>query len=246
LIELVAEVETPIKDAILVFDNQAKETKRVMAQEHINKTATDLLLNDKYSSKLIVSNEYLNVSMSVKKVKEDIEARAFILQQEQNQEIQNLQIIKDTIENCNKNIDAKMYIEDFKMVIEEDPLSNVLHVINGRCERIKANELKAIEDRKARAEKEVLERIARAEREAIIKAKIEILKANAENEKEVVPAAEPPKEVIIPVIEREIKLDEKMYFIEMRVEGSLQAVKDLSQFLRTNNYKYEATNKGLM
>jgi len=173
LIELVAEVEAPIKEAILVFDNEARETKRVMAQEHIDKLATDLLLNDKYSSRLIVSSEYLNVSMSVKKVKEDIEARAFILQQEQNQEIENIQIIKNTIETVNKGIDAKISFEDFETEIKLNPVINVIANINARAERIKANELKAIEDRKAKAEKEVLERIAKAEREATEKVRVE-------------------------------------------------------------------------
>ena len=276
LVGLVVDVETPIKESILVFDDKAREIKREIAQEHINKLTIDLLLNDKYGSQLIVSSEYTNVNMSVKKIKEDIEKRALLLQQEQNQEAENLQIIKDTIENCNNNIDAKMYIEDFKMVIEEDPISNVLHVINGRCERIKANELKAIEDRKAAAEKEVLERIAKAEREVAEKTRIEernirIAKEELEYKEnmklkaiEEAEAFEKHKEELernkaTEKLEQEAKLrtmarnidleptTEKLYFIDMKVtNATMTEVKALSQFLKDNNYNYEATNKGEM
>ena len=173
LIGLVVDVENPIKESILVFDDKAREVKREIAQEHINKLTTDLVLNDKYGSQLIVTSEYTNVNMSVKKIKEDIEKRASLLQQEMNQEAENLQIIKDTIKSVNTGIDVKMDIEDFKMIIESDPISMVIRAINNRAERIKDNELKAVEDRKLKAEKEVLERIAQAEREATEKTRIE-------------------------------------------------------------------------
>ena len=276
LVGLVVDVETPIKESILVFDDKAREVKREIAQEHINKLTTDLTLNDKYGSRLIVSSEYTNVNMSVKKIKEDIEKRALLLQQEQNQEAENLQIIKDTIENCNKSIDGKMDIEDFKLVIDESPISNVLHVINGRCERIKENELKAIEDRKLKAEKEVLERIAKAEREAAEKTRIEernirIAKEAAEDTErlrlkaiEEAETFEKHKEELernkaTEKLEQEAKLrtmarninleptTEKLYFIDMKVtNATVTEVKALSQFLKDNNYKYEATNKGEM
>ena len=268
LIGLVAEVETPIKEAISVFDIAAREAKRVMAQEYINTTVIDLPLNDKYGSQLIVLDEYMNVSMSVKKVKEDIEKRALLLQQEQNQEAENLQIIKETIDNCNKNIDAVMYIEDFKMVIEFETISTVIQNITSRAERIKTNELKAIEDRKAAAEKEVQERIAKAEREAVEKTRIEernirIAKEEVEaeklktlNEKERLNNVEYEAKLKLEheakfrEMNRNIDLEpttEKLYFIDMKVtNATLAEVKALSQFLKDNNYDYEATNKGAM
>lgn len=174
LIGLVEEMETPIKDGIAVFDDKAREVKRQIAIEHINKVTIDLPLNEKYSNQLTVLKEYTNASMSVKKLKEDIDKRGYLLQQEQQQEAENLQIIKDTIENCNKSIDAKLDIQDFQSLIDtEAPISKVLAAINDRSDRIKANELKAIADNKAKAEKVVLDRIAKAEHEAAEKARIE-------------------------------------------------------------------------
>lgn len=166
LISLVAEVETPIKAAILIFDNEARAKKKLVAQIHIDKAIIDFQLDSKYGSRLIVLEEYSNVSVTVKKVIEDIEMKALLLQHEQQQEAEKLQIIKDTIENCNKDIDAKMSIEDFKMYMDE-PTPIILNSITSRAERIKVNELKAVEDRKAKAEKEVLERIVKAEMAAV-------------------------------------------------------------------------------
>ena len=276
LIGLVVDVESPIKESILVFDDKAREVKREIAQEHINKLTTDLVLNDKYSSRLIVSSEYLTVAMSVKKIKEDIEKRALLLQQEQQQEADNLQIIKNTIETVNKGIDAKILLEDFKTEIELNPAVNVIANINARAERIKANELKAIEDRKLKAEKETLERIAKAEHEAAEKTRIEerniriakeeseyaekmklkVIEEAAEFEKH---KEEIEKNKATEKLEQEAKLremarnvdleptEEKLYFIDMRVENATIAeVKALSQFLKDNNYKYKAIDKGEM
>lgn len=268
LIGLVSDARTPLKASIEVFDDKARGIKREIAQEHINKLTTDLLLNDKYGSQLIVSSEYTNVNMSVKKIKEDIEKRALLLQQEQQQEADNLQIIKNTIETVNKGIDAKMLLEDFKTEIELSPVINVIANINARAERIKANELKAVEDRKLKTEKEVLERIAQAEREAAEKTRIEernirIAEENIEAEKlktlkekerlnnvEYEAKLKLEHEAKFREMNRNINLEsitEKLYFIDMKViNATMTEVKALSQFLKDNNYKYEATNKGGM
>jgi len=261
LIGLVVDVENPIKESILVFDDKAREVKREIAQEHINKLTTDLLLNNKYGSQLIVSSEYTNVNMSVKKIKEDIEKRALLLQQEQNQEAENLQIIKNTIETVNKGIDAKILLEDFKTEIELSPVINVIANINARAERIKANELKAIKDRKAAAEKEVLERIAMATRAATEQARVEEnarISEIAKEELRLKGIEDAKRNKVTEKLEQEAKLrtmardidlepTEKLYFIDMKVvNATIKEVKALSQFLKDNNYKYEATNKGEM
>ncbi|HEY5563893.1 MAG TPA: DUF1351 domain-containing protein [Clostridiaceae bacterium] len=228
LVGLIVEVENPIKQAISVFDDKAREIKRLMAQTHIESMVKELLLNDKYSSKLIVHDEYMNVSMSVKKVKEDIERRGYLLQQEQQQEVENLQIIKDTIENCNKNIDAKLDISDFQMLINtEFPISQILSTINDRAERTKANELKAIADNKAKAEKLVLERIEKAKFEEAEKVRIE--ERNKRIAKE---AAEEKERLRLKAIE-----DEKTE----KLNKELQA--ERTQYLKDEAEKNKATEK---
>jgi len=257
LIALVAEVENPIKEGITVFDQKKKDANRKIAEDIITEAIKEHGLNEKYSSGLNVLDKYTNLTSKPSDVKNDVEQRLFILLQEQQQEEECLQIMKDTIENVNKNIDAKLSLEDFQSLLDmkASPVK-IMQEINARAERIKFNELKAVAEKEARAEKEVLERIAKAEREAVIKAEnLARIERELKEEKErevkalnqnIVIEVDPIKEVIIPVIEREIQLNEKMYFIEMRVEGTLQEIKNLSQFLRDNKYNYNATDKGEM
>lgn len=292
---VISNAKIPLKANIQVFDDAEKEKKKLIAIEHINKTITDLVLNDKYSIRLTVLDTYGNVSMSIKKLKEDIEKRGYLLQQEQQQEAENLQIIKDTIENCNKNIDAKLDIQDFQMMINaNETISIILHTINERAERIKVNELKAIADNKAKAEKLVLERIEKAKREEAEKTRIE--ERNIQIAKEAAEDTERLKRQNLAKIERELKEEKenelriiaqnqidldaklekeanekifkrqketkseianyaketippikekvKMYFIEMRVEGEIEKIMELSKFLKENHYSYKASDKG--
>jgi len=174
LIGLVEEVEEPIKSAIKIFDDKVREKKRLQATEFIKENIVNLKLGDKYAEKLTVLDEYAGLSISIKKIREDIERRSLLLKQEQKQDVENLQIIKNDIENANKIIDAKLDIKDFQSLIDtEVPISQILSTINERAERIKSNEEKAIANRKAKAEKEVLDRIAKAEKEAAEKVRIE-------------------------------------------------------------------------
>lgn len=262
LIDLVVKVENPLKDGISVFDQKKKDANRKIAEDIILNAITEYELNEKYGKQLTVVDKYCNLTAKASDVKTDVEQRVFLLLQEQTREIETLQIMKDTIENINKNIDAKLSIQDFQAMIDmnSSPV-RIMAQINARGERIREAELQAIEDRKAKAEKEVLDRIARAEREAI--AKVEIERKNREIEAEKIRIANLPKEIIqeikkevVPIQEHiEVPIPQSteepikpktLYFIEMRVEGNLDEIKALSQFLRDREYKYVATNKGLI
>ncbi|MBU3126773.1 DUF1351 domain-containing protein [Clostridium tagluense] len=262
LIELIVTVENPIKKGISVFDQKKRDANRKIAEDIILSAITEYELNEKYGKQLNVLDKYCNLTAKASDVKTDVEQRVFLLLQEQTREIETLQIMKDTIENINKNIDAKLSIQDFQALIDmnSSPV-RIMAQINARGESVRRSELQAIEERKAKAEKEVLDRIARAEREIIEKAEIE--RKNKEIEAEKIRIANLPKEVIPEVEKKVAPLQERievpaprfietptksktLYFIEMRVEGNLDEIKALSQFLRDREYKYIATNKGLI
>lgn len=264
LIALITTVEDPIKRGISVFDQKKKDANREIAENIILNAITEYGLNEKYGKQLTVVDKYCNLTAKASDVKTDVEQRVFLLLQEQTREIETLQIMNDTIENINKGIDAKLSIQDFQALIDmNDSPVRIMAQINARGESVRRSELQAIEARKAKAEKEVLDRIARAEREAIAKAEIE--RKNKESEAEKLRVANLPKEEIKPVmVDAEVSNEPQfveaeviepiqepaktkiLYFIEMRVEGDLNEIKSLSQFLRDREYKYVATNKGLI
>ncbi|WP_283703445.1 DUF1351 domain-containing protein [Clostridium perfringens] len=88
LIKLIADVEKPIKDGIKVFDDKRREKKKQKALEIIKESIINHNLSKEYASKLTVKNEYLNLSKSLKSIREDIESRAALLEREQEDEKQ--------------------------------------------------------------------------------------------------------------------------------------------------------------
>ena len=238
LIGLIADAEQPIKDGISVFDDKKREEKRVKAEELIAKAIAEYELNEEYAKQLTVLDKYMNLSGTNKVHVEDIEVRALSLQKEQLADAEREQIVTDTIENVNKNIDAKLCVEDFQNLLDTKASTvKIIQDINARADRIKASEEKAIEDRKAKAEKEVLERIAAAEREVLAKAAAEKVEPTPRREPVVVQPE--PRQVPEPV-------NEPIRYVEMNVKGTRSNLMALSNFLKTNGYEYSVMNQGLI
>ena len=269
LIALVTEVESPLKAGIEIFNQKARDEKKEIAIKIISEFITENKLEYKFSRELTVIDKYMNLTAKESEVSDDVSKRGFLLLQQQKTEIETLQIMNDTIVNLNKNIDAKLSIEDFQSLIDTNTSPvKIMAEINSRAERIKVNEIKAIEDRKVKAEKETLERIAKAEREAVEKTRIEernvrIVEENIEAEK--LKTLKEKERLNNVEYEAKLKLEhgakfremnrnidlepttEKLYFIDMKVtNATLTEVRALSQFLKDNNYNYKATNKGAM
>jgi len=296
LISLVEDAEKPLKAGIAVFDQKKKDSNRKIAEDIILAAIKEHGLIEKYSVGLTVLDKYTNLTAKPKDVKNDVEQRLFLLLQEQEQEIETLQIMKDTIVNVNKNIDAKLSLQDFQSLIDMNASPvKVMAEINARAERIRLSEEKAIADKAARAEKIVQERIAKAEREAAEKTRIEernirIAKEAAEDTEKlrliaIVQTEENAERLKLKATEkleqeaklrevarnvhigtkpiREVEFDkqiaekatvpdkeanpnEKIYFIEMRAEGTIGEITALGGFLKDNGYTYTVTDKGVL
>ena len=141
LVSLIGEVEQPIKDGIVEFDNKRREEKRNKAVEYIKESIEQHGLDEKRAAKLTVIDKYLNLSASGKSVKEDIEQRALMLLQVQDRELGVIQVINGTIKAVNEGINTKLKIDDFKTLIEMNtPVAKIIEEIHKRAERIKEAE----------------------------------------------------------------------------------------------------------
>lgn len=221
LMGLIAEAEQPIKEGINVFDNKRREEKRNKALELIKESIQAHQLNEKYAANLNVLDKYLNLSASVKNVREDIEQRAVNLAKEQEDEIKAKEMQKATIlatiDSVNVNINSKLKIEDFQRYIDMNyPLDGIVREINVRAEAI----------RKAENPPEPP------------KAKVEEVKP-VEPVKEQIPVSESP----IPVQEPKKKT---LYFYELRVTGDEEFMLKLKELLQSDGVKYETINKGVV
>ena len=147
LIALVEKAEKPIKEGISVFDDEKREEKRQKALELIQESIQAHGLKQKFADKLTVLDKYMNLSASVKSVKDDIEQRTFLLVNEQAKEEEIIQIIKTTIENVNKTIKASIQYEDFKSLVESGyPIPKIIERINQMADKIRLAENPPVEE----------------------------------------------------------------------------------------------------
>lgn len=218
LIGLIADVEKPIKEGIKVFDDKRREEKRQKALELIKESVTNHNLSKENASKLTVKNEYLNLSKSLKSIKEDIESRALLLEREQEAEKQRKEMLRVSIENAistaNEDIKTKLKFEDFTKYIEFGwPLDRILKEIND-----KSTMIKEAEKPKEQPKVEVKDQV---------QTPLDISKQVENTKREV---------------KEEIKQDK--FFVDIYVEHNFEMIQALSNFLRENGYTYQVNGKG--
>lgn len=214
LISLVEAAEHPIKSGILVFDQKRKEEKRLAAVNLIEEFIQSYSLEEKYASKLTVLPKYLNLTESLKNVREDLELRANMIKKEQDTEKAQYEMlvatVKTTLESVNKTINTPLKYEDFKKYIDYGwDVVRIIKEINDRAELI----------REAEKPKEVVQ----------------------DQEIKVEPI-EPVK--VQEVVPQEPKQEESLFYVDIKVIHSKSQIEKLSLFLRENGYKYEVNSKG--
>jgi hypothetical protein len=214
LITLVENAEKPIKEGISIFDDKKREEKRQKALELIQESIEASGLKQKFADKLTVLDKYMNLSASVKSVKDDIEQRAFLLVNEQAKEEEIIQIIKTTIENVNKTIKTPIQYEDFKNLVEGGyPIPKIIERINQMAEKIKLAENPPVEEPKEEIPVQ-----------AVTTPKVE------KYVQESIPTGATQKE--------------QLYFVTFKIIGNVHQTAALGQFLRDSGYKYEVLDKG--
>lgn len=214
LISLVEAAEQPIKSGILIFDQKRKDEKRVAAVNLIGEFIETYGLEEKYSGRLTVLPKYLNLTESLKNVREDIELRAAILKKEQDTEKAQYEMlvatVKTTLESVNKTINTPLKYEDFKKYIDYGwDAVRIIKEINDRAELI----------REAERPKEVVQA------QEIKVEPIEVVKVQE-------------------VVSEEPKQEESLFYVDIKVVHSKPMIEKLSLFLRENGYKYVVNSKG--
>lgn len=220
LIGLISEAEQPIKDGIVIFDNKRREEKRTKALELIKESIETHQLSEKYAAKLDVLDKYLNLSGSVKSVREDIEQRAINLAKEQEDEIKAKEMQKATIlatiESVNVNINSKLKIEDFQRYIDMNlPLDRIVREINVRAESIRKAE------NPPEPPKEEIK-------------PVEPVKENKTVSADIKPIKEP------------VKQTERLYFYELKVIANEENMLKLKELIQSDGFQYETLNKGII
>ena len=144
LTALIGEVKKPIKEGITIFDTKRKEEKKKQAEEIIKECILNLALSEKYSRQLTVLDKYINLSVSKKSVKEDIEARGQALKMQQNAEIKEIESMKESINayinSMNEDINTKLNADDYYKYIPGSNITRIMEIIKREHDKVKLAE----------------------------------------------------------------------------------------------------------
>lgn len=213
LIALVESVEQPIKEGIKGFDDLKREVKRQKALILIAEVAEEQGLNEKYTAKLDVLDNYMNLTATEKGVREDLETRAFALKveqdREQDREQERIDIIQSVINSENERLKSKLELANFSYEINSGrPTSEIIDSI-----------------------KKIAEQIYLAENSPVVP------KEKTEPEKVV------PEKSMPVVQKEEPKEPEKQYVVTYEVIGKLEELKGVSQYLKDRGITYKVISQ---
>jgi len=232
---LLLNVDIPLVAGIDVFNDKVRDTKKLEAEDMILKVIIEYGINEKYANQLNVLEKYCNLSAKAKDTLIDIEQRAFILLQEQEREFEQIKIEKERVAEAlrleNERIAELKAFEEKRQielaaveVIRKAETMEIAVEHITECNKTIKNKIE-IDDFKSQIElgatsiniiREInkrFERITEQEKPVI--------------EPVIVPAEEIKEEPVeLPFTDLELSqmLTEpvKMYFIEMRVEGTMK------------------------
>lgn len=244
----IAKVETPLSNALAVYDEKERQKKRDFAQKQIDTAVENYGLRPEYAAKMVIKNEFLNVTTTQKSVKADVIAQAEALQKEQSNHDASIDMIRQVVEKENERISVKLDVEDYVSQFESGTDVLILvNLIHKQSENIFQQEQRIKEERKRQEEAKKKEAEEASVREAAMEeAGIQAENEHADNafaipeelEAELGLYDEDPAatEASIPVPE---KHDEARFAVMFQVTGSFSALKELNNYLREKGIDFK-------
>ena len=173
------EAREKISSQVDYFIEQEKVEKLIKVNLIIEQTKCEIPLKDKYLIQIIQKENYLNSSMSLTKVKEDVIAQFTYLKLSQDAEQAKIDTITAILDVYNEKLKFKYTFEDFeKYVDDEITIPELTQIVRKKVdarlneqiaelERIKQERLKAVEDAKEEARLEAIRVAEVAEKKRI-------------------------------------------------------------------------------
>lgn len=175
LLSILKEVSDPIREQLEYYENIRKEEKEKEVQTLIDEVSTKYGLEKEFANQLVIIPKYLNKTQKEKDTVEDLELRAKVLkeQQEQKRQLeemkkQKLDLIQKTIEEVNKEFETDLKISEFNFLIDK-VLDEIPKTIRARANYI-------YQERKAEEQKKLKEEIEKAGTVEVVEDKKEEIK----------------------------------------------------------------------
>lgn len=237
LIAQIEDVQEPLKLQAENFEIKRRADRKAEVECFISEVLDVVKLEPKYSDKLILKDEWLNISLTNPKVKKAIMDEAQILLSEQKSYYDKLELVATKCEVFSLRL-------GLKIPLTPDSFYYMLDTHDGPAieERIKT-----VAERQAETEKEAIERIrreeeAKAQAIAQAQAKAEIEQVKAESEVRVAEAIQVAADVIEQVqstIAVEPQADEKKFNVTLKITGTKAQLEALKNYLTQNSFGFE-------
>lgn len=127
LIEILKNVSDPIREQLNLFEENRKKQKEEEVKTLIKNVISKYGLEDKYAAQLTINSKYLNKGQKENDTMKDLEQRAELLKNSQDQEKQlqkireeRIDFIQKTIEKKNKDLNLNLKISNFMFLVDKE------------------------------------------------------------------------------------------------------------------------------
>lgn len=127
LIEILKNVSDPIREQLNLFEENRKKQKEEEVKILIENVISKYRLEDKYAAQLTINSKYLNKGQKENDTIKDLEQRAELLKNSQDQEKQlqkikeeRIDFIQKTIEKKNKELNLNLKISNFMFLVDKE------------------------------------------------------------------------------------------------------------------------------
>lgn len=127
LIEILKNVSDPIREQLNLFEENRKKQKEEEVKTIIENLINKYGLENKYASQLTINSKYLNKGQKENDTLKDLEQRAELLKNSQDQEKQlqkikeeRIDFIQKTIEKKNKDLNLNLKISNFMFLVDKE------------------------------------------------------------------------------------------------------------------------------
>lgn len=145
LIALIEEVEKPIKEGISSFDEKRRQEKVLSALDYLRAKMEENELNEKYRLRISIHDIKINLTNSMKSIKEEIDVKVSNLKALQEAELREKTLVQNTItqyiNTVNEDINTKLTYSEFSKFVEDGwTVDKIMQLINGQVKKIKEAE----------------------------------------------------------------------------------------------------------
>lgn len=131
------EVITPLTGQADTFEQNRREEKRKQVQVIVDELIKEQGLNEKFAAQLIIEDQYLNKTKTMKSIQEELSLAAENLGIQQDKEEADKQLIKARVELVNEKYGISLVHTNYIRLLEYESADEILEKINKDAEALR-------------------------------------------------------------------------------------------------------------